>query len=44
VPQDKLKKLKEIGKQHNLKDIRNANVMKFGKNSYKIVDATRVKT
>jgi len=40
VPPKELKKLKEIGKKCGLKDIRKANIMKFGK-KFKIVDAER---
>ncbi len=40
VPIATLQKLKEFGKEHGLKDIREANIMKFD-NQFKIVDAER---
>jgi hypothetical protein len=40
VPAQKLCQLKTFGKQYRLKDIREANIMKFG-NGFKIVDAER---
>lgn len=40
VPEKELKKLKIIGNKYGLKDIREANVMKFN-NKFKIVDAER---
>jgi len=42
VPKNQLEKLKQVGNEYNLKDIREANVMKFG-NKFKIVDAERRK-
>lgn len=41
VPSDEIQKLKDVGKKYHLKDIREANIMKFD-NGYKIVDAERV--
>jgi hypothetical protein len=38
VPRDEVKRLKEWGKEHNLKDIRPANIMKVD-GRFKIVDA-----
>ena len=40
VPKEVINKLKNIGKIHGLKDIREANIMKFD-NKFKIVDAER---
>src|SRR5260370_3503303 len=40
VPPKELKRLKEFGERFGLKDIREANIMKFG-NNFKIVDAER---
>lgn len=40
IPKKELEKLKNIGIKHKLKDIREANVMKFN-NKFKIVDAER---
>ena len=40
MPEEKLAKLKRIGKKYGLGDVREANVMKFG-NIFKIVDAER---
>lgn len=42
VPPKELKRLKEFGERFGLKDIREANVMKFGAN-FKIIDAERRK-
>ncbi|MEK6884275.1 MAG: hypothetical protein AABY22_31885, partial [Nanoarchaeota archaeon] len=41
VPEKELIRLKSIGKKYGLKDVREANIMKFG-NRFKIVDAERV--
>lgn len=40
VPEKEILKLKKIGKIYDLKDVREANIMKFG-NKFKIVDAER---
>ena len=40
IPPHTLQRLKDIGRQYNLKDVREANIMKFG-NTFKIVDAER---
>lgn len=42
VSKEKLLRLKEIGRKYNLKDIREANIMKFD-NKFKIIDAERIK-
>lgn len=42
VPSKELKRLKEFGERFGLKDIREANIMKFG-NNFKIIDAERKK-
>ena len=41
VPKETLSKLKRIGKDYGLKDVRPANIMKFG-DAFKIVDAERI--
>ena len=40
IPRSELEKLKKVGESVGLKDIRNANIMKFGK-QFRIVDAER---
>lgn len=40
VPKQELQRLKEVGRQYNLKDIKEANIMRFG-NTFKIIDAER---
>ncbi|MFH1072461.1 MAG: hypothetical protein V1743_03455 [Nanoarchaeota archaeon] len=40
VPAKELEKLKLVGNKYDLKDIREANIMKFD-NKFKIVDAER---
>jgi len=40
VPQEEIRRLKHIGEKYGLKDVREANIMKFG-NMFKIVDAER---
>ncbi len=42
VPPKELKRLKEFGERFGLKDIREANIMKFG-STFKIIDAERKK-
>ncbi len=42
VPLKELKRLKEFGERFGFKDIRKANIMKFG-NNFKIIDAERKK-
>ena len=41
ISKAELVRLKEIGKKHGLKDIKEANIMKFG-NKLKIIDAERI--
>ncbi len=41
VPEKELSRLKSIGKKYGLKDVREANIMKFG-SRFKIVDAERI--
>jgi hypothetical protein len=40
VPPRQLKRLKEFGEKHGLKDIREANILKVGR-PFKIIDAER---
>jgi hypothetical protein len=43
VPPNELKRLKQFGKRFGLKDVKQANIMKFG-NNFKIIDAERKKS
>ena len=42
IPEQELTHLKDIGRRYNLKDVREANILKFGRR-FKIVDAERRK-